>query len=157
MYTTILVPLDGSETAEAALEEARRLAALCKARVRLLHVLDMAALSDGFENAQAYVETTRPLAMKQAGEILERARESLVKSGLEADTEIEEAIGTRVSDAIVARAGACKADIIVMGTHGRRGVGRLLMGSDAERVARTSPVPVMLVRHPPEISPPMSQ
>ena len=152
MYNTILVPLDGSVTAQAALEQARGLAVLCKARVRLLHVLDMAALSDGFENAQAYVETTRPLAMKQAGEMLDRARELLEKSGVETDIEIEDAIGTRVSDAIVARAAACKADIIVIGTHGRRGVGRVLMGSDAERVARTSPVPVLLVRYAPKIS-----
>ena len=56
-----------------------------------------------------------------------------------------ESLGTRVADTIVRHAKRCRADLIVMGTHGRRGMGRLIMGSDAELVARYARVPVLLV------------
>jgi nucleotide-binding universal stress UspA family protein len=55
----------------------------------------------------------------------------------------------RVSDVIVKEAAQWPADLIVLGTHGRRGAGRLLLGSDAEQVLRVAPVPVLLVRHRP--------
>ena len=51
-------------------------------------------------------------------------------------------------DAIVGEVGRRNADLIVMGSHGRRGVSRLMLGSDAERVLRTAPVPVLVVRGP---------
>jgi len=146
MYNTILVPIDGSVTSASAVSEACRLANLCKARVRLLHVIDMTALSKGVEDPNVYASTTRPLAMQDAEEMLARTRATLEKSGIEVDTEIKEAMGAHIADVIVERAAACKADIVVIGTHGRRGVRRFLLGSDAEQVARTSPVPVLLVR-----------
>lgn len=146
MYKTILVPIDGSTTAEAAVKEASRLASLCQAHVHLLHVLDMATISNGFEDPDVYISTTRPLALKEAEEMLARTRAVLEKSGIDADCEIKESMGAHIADAIIERAIAWKADIIVIGTHGRRGVRRFLMGSDAEQVARTSPVPVLLVR-----------
>ena len=59
-----------------------------------------------------------------------------------------EDIGMAVSDVIVSQAKKLKADVIVLGTHGRRGVSRLLMGSDAEGVVRAATVPVLLVRAP---------
>jgi nucleotide-binding universal stress UspA family protein len=61
-------------------------------------------------------------------------------------TETRELKGGRVADAIVAQARASKCDLIVIGTHGRRGFSRALMGSDAERVVRESSVPVLVVR-----------
>jgi len=57
-----------------------------------------------------------------------------------------ETFGARVADLIVDETVAAKADLIVIGTHGRRGVGRLLLGSDAEQILRLAPVPVLLVR-----------
>jgi nucleotide-binding universal stress UspA family protein len=57
-----------------------------------------------------------------------------------------EARGRRVADAIVAQAKKWKADVIVIGTHGREGLARVVLGSDAELVVRESPVPVLLVR-----------
>jgi nucleotide-binding universal stress UspA family protein len=53
---------------------------------------------------------------------------------------------SRVSEVVVEQAKVWRADLIVLGTHGRRGVGRFLLGSDAEQVARTASVPVLLVR-----------
>jgi nucleotide-binding universal stress UspA family protein len=65
---------------------------------------------------------------------------------VDADSKVLEAIGGRVSKFVVSEAEEWPADLIVMGTHGLRGIERLVMGSDAETVARTSPVPVLLVR-----------
>jgi nucleotide-binding universal stress UspA family protein len=67
-------------------------------------------------------------------------------SGLESESVILETAGGRAADAIVAEAKAWGADLIVLGTHGRRGARRLVMGSDAEEIVRTTPVPVLLVR-----------
>jgi nucleotide-binding universal stress UspA family protein len=54
----------------------------------------------------------------------------------------------RVADTIVDEARSTKCDLVVMGTHGRRGFSHVLLGSDAERVVRQCPLPVLLVRHP---------
>jgi hypothetical protein len=62
------------------------------------------------------------------------------------ETTTGECFARRPCDVIVEQAAAWPADVIVIGTHGRRGVNRMLLGSDAEQVARTAPVPVLLVR-----------
>jgi nucleotide-binding universal stress UspA family protein len=73
--------------------------------------------------------------------------ESLVRRhGLEPESRLLEALGSPAGEEIVRHAKDWPADIIVMGTHGRRGIRRIVMGSDAELVLRTSPVPVLLVR-----------
>ena len=69
------------------------------------------------------------------------------KSGVKAETAQIESRGQLVSEAILADARRSRADVIVMGTHGRRGLNRLLLGSDAERVLREANVPVLLTRH----------
>ena len=71
------------------------------------------------------------------------------RQGVQVDTEMAEGRGRFVSDVIVDAAKTSRADLIVMGTHGRRGFNRLLMGSDAERVLRETPVPVLFVRGEP--------
>ena len=63
-------------------------------------------------------------------------------------SELRDPRGSRVADAILGEARDAHCDLIVIGTHGRRGIDRALMGSDAERVLRESPVPVLLVRAP---------
>jgi nucleotide-binding universal stress UspA family protein len=68
------------------------------------------------------------------------------KAGVNAGTAMVEARGRSVSDVILGDAKTFRADVIVMGTHGRRGLNRLLLGSDAERVLREAPVPVLLIR-----------
>jgi nucleotide-binding universal stress UspA family protein len=146
MYTNILVPVDGSPTSDCAVAEAAKLAAICSAHVRLLHVLDMAAYSSGFEQAEVYISQIRPLALTAAEDLLARGRTTLEAAKVAVDTELRESIGGRVATIIVERATAWGADVIVMGTHGRRGLERLMMGSDAELVARTSPMPVLLVK-----------
>ena len=145
MYRRILVPVDGSETGEKALQHAAHLAAACSAEVRLLHITDALAYCSGLEPAEVYIRDVLP-AMREAGRhILAQARATLLNAGRPCDVRQEESRGRRVAELIVAHAKQWPADLIVMGTHGRRGFNRLLMGSDAELVARAAPVPVLLV------------
>ena len=79
--------------------------------------------------------------------VLAQASADVKAQGLEPETRLMAALGERAADLIVDEARRWRADLIVMGTHGRRGVVRLALGSDAERVLRLSPVPVLVVRH----------
>ena len=69
-------------------------------------------------------------------------------AGVEADTVIYDNFGERLPDAVADAARQWNADLIVVGTHGRRGMGRVLMGSGAEQIIRLSPVPVLVIRSP---------
>jgi nucleotide-binding universal stress UspA family protein len=80
--------------------------------------------------------------------IVKRAEEQARKAGVPVKGVLLESPAGPAAGAIVRQAKKAKADLIVIGTHGRRGVRRMLMGSDAEEVVRASPVPVMLVRSP---------
>ncbi|HTH11864.1 MAG TPA: universal stress protein, partial [Acidovorax sp.] len=87
--------------------------------------------------------------LRKAGEaLLNQARDRVAQRGVPVDTALIENLDARVAQLVVEHALAWGADLIVLGTHGRRGLARVLMGSDAEQVARTSPVPVLLVRLP---------
>ncbi len=146
MYQRILVPFDGSPTATRGLDEATALARLTGARIRLLHLVDDLVYATGFETGAVYLSDVLPV-MRQAGRsILERGRERVQRAGIEVDTELLEGMGPRLAEVVAERAVAWHADLIVIGTHGRRGVGRMLLGSDAEQVLRSAPVPVLLVR-----------
>ena len=146
MYQRILVPIDGSPTAARGLDEAIALARLTGATLRLLYVLDELVFVTGFECGATYIEDVLP-KLKEAGEqILAGGKARVEAAGLVADTRLKECLGARTSEIVVAEADDWRADLIVLGTHGRRGVGRLLLGSDAEQVLRTAHVPVLLVR-----------
>ena len=85
--------------------------------------------------------------LRDAGEqILDTARATVKDAGVEVDTALFEGLAGRVSDLVVDEAKRWNADLIVVGTHGRRGVRRFVLGSDAEQILRTAPVPVLLVR-----------
>ena len=146
MYQRILVPFDGSSTSNRGLDEAIRLATLLGARLRLVHMIEVLLVATGFETAAAYVDEVVPL-MKQAGErILREGQVRAEKAGVKTDTFLVDNITTGLSDAVADQVETWGADLIVIGTHGRRGVGRLLLGSDAEQIVRTATVPVLLVR-----------
>ena len=146
MYQRILVPFDGSATSSRGLDEAIKLATLTGATVRLIHVVDVLLFATGFETAAAYAGEVIPF-MKQAGEkILQEGKARVEKAGVKAETLLVDSITTRLSDAVAAQVKAWNADLIVIGTHGRRGVDRLMLGSDAEQILRSALVPVLLVR-----------
>ncbi|MBW7923315.1 MAG: universal stress protein [Burkholderiaceae bacterium] len=146
MYERILVPYDGSPTSDEALAEAVRLAKLCSSRVRLIHVVDPLLYITGFEVGAVYANEILPGLLAAGEALLRKARDPIEAQGLAVESEVIQSSGERVARIVVEQAALWKADLIVLGTHGRRGVDRVLMGSDAELVARTSPVPVLLVR-----------
>ncbi|MGA7749085.1 MAG: universal stress protein [Gallionella sp.] len=145
MYQRILVPIDGSATAVRALQEAIKLAA-GKAQLRLVYVVEESHSLDA--EAYAFIDYSALLeAVRQTGErTLAQAAEEVRRSGMTAETVLLDASGERISRVIDGEAINWKADLIVIGTHGRSGLNRLLLGSVAEDVVRGASVPVLLVR-----------
>ncbi len=148
MYQRILVPIDGSATATHGLDEAIKLARLTGASLRLIHLVDELSFATGFETCAVYTGEVIPL-MKEMGErVLKQGRARAEAGGVRVDTLLIETVAARVAEIVVEQARAWAADLIVIGTHGRHGLGRLLLGSDAEQILRLAPVPVLLVRAP---------
>src|SRR5450759_2789345 len=145
MYKKILVPVDGSETSMLGLEHAIRLAKDQKAKLRLLHVVHDYLIAEG---RHAMVTSSYLLKeLRERGQtILKDAANMARKKHVEVQTQTIETLMGPVGASIVKCAETWPADLIVLGTHGRRGIRRLVMGSDAEYVVRTKPVPVLLVR-----------
>ena len=146
MYRRILVPVDGSTASNVGQTQAIGLAQTEGARLRFLNVLDE---SLGFSSPDIDAVDMGDLlkSVRELGEkSVEEAASLAGKKGLRADTAVLPSRGRRASDVILDEARKWRADLIVMGTHGRRGFNRLLLGSDAERVLRETPVPLLLVR-----------
>jgi nucleotide-binding universal stress UspA family protein len=151
MYQRILVPIDGSPTAARGLAEAIALARELKATLRLLNLTSDFALMVEMSSAIDFEKYREGL--NQFGQrLLAEASEQAKAQGVACETSILDLRGNRVADAIVEEARKSRCDLIVIGTHGRRGVSRAVLGSDAENVMRSSPVPVLLVREPATVS-----
>lgn len=147
MYSKILVPIDDSQTSRKAMHEAARLARLSKGQIRLLHVIEPIGQIVGYETSALYLSELQPVLREEGRQLLAKAKAELDTDDLQVEIELQESTGPRVAEVIVEQARHWNAELIVLGTHGRRGIGRLMMGSDAEQVVRISPVPVLLVRH----------
>ncbi|MGO8856056.1 MAG: universal stress protein [Steroidobacteraceae bacterium] len=145
MYKKILVPVDGSETSLLGLQHAILLAKDQKAALRLLHVVHDFLVAGG-HGAAVYTSELRKDLRERGEEILKDAAGIAHWQGVEAETKLVETPAGSVGAMIAEHAEGWPADLIVLGTHGRRGIRRLVMGSDAEYVVRTTPVPVLLVR-----------
>jgi nucleotide-binding universal stress UspA family protein len=146
MYQRILVPVDGSPTSDAGLAEAIKLARLTGARVRVLHVVDETPFQTSGDGMSAITGDVFTI-LKEAGQaVLEAARERVDAAGIPVDAKLFDNLSARLSDRVAQQVTEWGADVIVLGTHGRRGVGRMFLGSDAEQIVRTSTVPVLLVR-----------
>ncbi|OGI44029.1 MAG: hypothetical protein A2150_02320 [Candidatus Muproteobacteria bacterium RBG_16_64_11] len=146
MYARILVAVDEGAHAAHAVTHAAGLAKRLSAALRIIHVVDMGLLPLGPELAIDIDAIAK--ARRAAGEkILVAAREAARAAGAEVETTlVETATPTQhVAAAIADEAASWPADVVVLGTHGRRVVERLLLGSVAEGVARRSTVPVLLV------------
>ena len=141
-YRRILVPVDGSPTSLTALAAALRLARESGGRVRLVHFFDALDYLTGFEcRAQAVQD-----AQDCAALVLEEAAAAAAAAGVAAETRLIEPGVAGLGPAIADDARAWGADLVVVGTHGRRGFERAVMGSGAEQIVRLSPVPVMTIR-----------
>ena len=139
MYERILVPTDGSPEVDAVLDHAASLAATHDADLHALYVINTAGYAglpgDGAVGGlSAMMNEQGETALDRAAE---RVGERLTERVLVEGTPSEE---------IIDYAEEADCDLVVMGTHGRGGIDRLLLGSVAERVVRTSPVPVLTVR-----------
>jgi nucleotide-binding universal stress UspA family protein len=145
MYSKILVPVDGSESSLLGLQHAILLAKDQKAVLRLLHVVHDYLVTGGRYALAHPGELLRELR-ERGQSILSDAASSARKQGIDPEIESVETPVGPVGAAIAEYAERWPADLIVLGTHGRRGIRRLVMGSDAEYVVRTTPVPVLLVR-----------
>ena len=140
MYKRILVPLDGSKSSAAALREALKFAKEQGARVCLTHIYEQIkhVVTEG-------VVDLTPALRRQGEQLLADAAARARKAGVKATTALVAAGSRRISAVIVEQAAAEGADLIAMGTHGRRGFERLVLGSVAEGVARSATIPVLLL------------
>jgi nucleotide-binding universal stress UspA family protein len=143
MYKRILVPVDGSETSTKALVAALQLAREGGGRVRLMHELDAMAFLTGYEYSVDLLTVAREFAQKVLDDGLAMAQ----SAGVPADSKLLDVPGGRLGEVVAEEARSWEADLVVVGTHGRRGVGRVLLGSGAEEVLRMAPVPVLAVRN----------
>jgi nucleotide-binding universal stress UspA family protein len=146
MYTKILVPLDGSDLAEAVLPHARALAQSVGAEIVLLRVLvphipdPLPTIRQFFPDA---VEREEEQAQQHVQEYLERVARPLQASGLRVSLAVR---AGHAADIILDDAAESGVDLIAMSTHGRGGLSRWLIGSVADKVVHGAKVPVLLVR-----------
>jgi nucleotide-binding universal stress UspA family protein len=144
MFKRILVPVDGSATANAGLQQALAFARDQKAALRIVHVVDEAVLAEYPEtagNADQLMAT-----MKSDGrKTLDKAIKVAARYNIKAESVMYEKLLQPLTDLILKEAKKWRADIIIMGTHGREGIRRLFMGSEAEAIVRGARIPVLLV------------
>jgi nucleotide-binding universal stress UspA family protein len=152
VYQRIFVPVDGSAAATLGLSEAIRLAKNQRSQLRLFHIADERVVDCGF-GPGTYGGELIESAREDGRKILSNAQALAQQGGMAPEILLMDSMGGQIAALIIAQARAWSADLIVMGTHGRRGISRLAMGSDAECVVRNAPVPVLLIRDPGEAQP----
>jgi nucleotide-binding universal stress UspA family protein len=145
MYGKILVPVDGSETSTCGLNEAIKIAKAQGSQLRLVHVVNEYIL-DVTYSAGFYPQNLIDSLLKTGRSVLDAAESAAKKEGVKVDSVLIESIGGVTADLILAQAKTWRPDLIVMGTHGRRGLARFALGSDAEQVVHAATMPVLLVR-----------
>ncbi|NNM68376.1 MAG: universal stress protein [Gallionella sp.] len=148
MYERIAVAVDGSEVSTAALNEAIKLAGVTHATLLLLHVCEEMPMVWNIEGmasmpmedvSQAFAAAGKQLLLKDKA----RAEDSGISR---VEIRLVEDYSGRIGAVIGAEAKIWSADLLVVGSHGRKGLDHLLMGSVAESVVRTASMPVLLVR-----------
>ena len=148
MYKRLLVAVDGSETSNKALAAAIEMAGYSAGRsvLRLIHVLDEMAYFGGLDPYQGQTYSAVHV-MRQAGEkILADGLAVCESAGVQADTVLIDEFGAHLADSVAQSAKDWDASLVVVGTHGRKGVGRMLLGSGAEQIIRLSSCPVLVIR-----------
>jgi nucleotide-binding universal stress UspA family protein len=147
MYKRIVVAVDGSGTSTMAMNEAVKLAKVMNATLLLLYVCEEMPIvwnADGMtpfpieEVTKAFIDAGKHLLRQDSIRVAE--------SGIEVETKLVDNYNGRIGAVISKEAEKWQADLLVVGTHGRKGINHLLMGSVAEGVMRTANMPVLLVR-----------
>jgi len=147
MYKRILVATDGSSLSKKAVTSAIQLATTCAAELVAVKVVP--------RYPQSYFEGSIPLSAQEIGRI-EKEWADAAQANLDAVAKAAKAKGVSaktvivksdvVSDAILSAAKKQKADLIVMASHGRKGIKRLLLGSETQQVLTHSSIPVLVLR-----------
>lgn len=148
MYQRILVPIDGSPSSQRALATALQMAQAFGARLRLIHVVEETAYLAGYDPFGGYAGDLIRVMRESGEKVLAQGLATAKAAGIEADTVLFDKLGERLGETVANAAKAWNAELIVVGTHGRRGIGRLVMGSGAEQVIRLAEVPVLVIRSP---------
>ena len=145
MYKRILIAVDGSKTSSLALKEAIKLAKDQRATLRLIHVVDERPIYTMAEvpySIDDYQKTMREAGRKELAKCADRAKAARVKF----DTKLVATLAQSIGDVINKEAKRWSANLIVIGTQGRRGFNRLVLGSVAEHVIRLATKPVLIIR-----------
>jgi nucleotide-binding universal stress UspA family protein len=145
MYKRVLIPLDGSELAEAILPFVEQVAGPLDAEVVLVRVVEAVSAAEAIALAGVVAPDTFAVREMEAKQYLHEVERRLSKKGLRVRTRI--ALGPPAA-AILGAVQTSAVDLVAMTTHGRSGLSRALFGSIAESVLRASPVPVLLIRKP---------
>ena len=144
MFKHILVPVDGSETSMLAVAKAAGLAKTFGSAVTAVYVVDpypFTGIGADFAYGQAQYLSA---ATAEANTALEAVKKAMQDAGVNADTVVGE--GHAVHEGILRALESTGADLIVMGSHGRRGLEKLVLGSVAQRVLGAVHIPVLVVR-----------
>ncbi len=145
MYQRILVPIDGSDVSKRAIQEASKLALDQHARLCLVYVVDQQGLFQTLGSGVPIADLELLVTQKGRQE-LDQAQRIAEAEGVIAETLLVRTESGRIGEAIVDETSRWRADLIVMGTHGRGELAEVFLGSVAEGVVRTAPVPVLLIR-----------
>jgi nucleotide-binding universal stress UspA family protein len=133
----ILVAVDGSAFSDAAVDQAISLGGICNSQIFVISVVDL--YPEQMEVAPALVENMS----KEVGQHLDMAKQKIDKANIPCETIVH--MGGKPHEFIVQEAKERAIDLIVMGTHGRSGIKRLLMGSVAQNVIGYAPCPVLVI------------
>ncbi|CEG60501.1 universal stress protein [Legionella micdadei] len=146
IYQRIMVAVDGSEISHLALKEAIRLAKDQKAELRIIHVIDESAVypTESHVDYASLWQVHREEGLKFLDQISEEVRNEQVPFDCKL-VELKPFAG-KIAEKIGEEAKVWPADLLVLGTHGRRGLNHLLLGSVAEQIIRIATTPVLLIR-----------
>ena len=150
MFERILVPVDGSDTSIKALVAALRMATDSggRARLRLVYVFEEMAMISGYDTMGAATGDLLSFMRETGAKLLDDAMAIAKAAAVEVDCKLIETLGERLGETVAKAATEWNADVVVVGTHGRHGLGRMFLGSGAEQIIRLAPVPVLVVRSP---------
>lgn len=147
MYKNIMLALDGSKISDSLVEEVIKLTKGQNSNVRIIHVIDESFVNYG---GPSFDYLSIIAACREDGEKLlnNAAKKIASQSSIKPETSILELkpLQGRVAEVIVEAAKEWPADLLIMGTHGRRGFSHLFLGSVAENVIRIAITPVLLIR-----------
>lgn len=148
MYTRILVAIDSSTTSSKALDEAIRLAKALGAALCVAHAADEGPITQHGMGLGTYIdiEKVKGEIRNDGNHLLDQALATAAAAGCKAERRLIESTRKRVAEMIADAAREWQADLVIVGTHGRRGVERLLVGSVAENLTRIATTSLLLVR-----------